>query len=261
MTVILQLFVLTILLFIAQEVFRRAGKWALWVIFFLIPLILTPFWFSVNEFDIFLWIKIYTVCFCVGWGTLMRFTSLGQKPWALGTIPLLLAANILEATVVDALGHGPAHMLNAITGVLLIARVPYGSTSVAIETTHRCRDLHLGLSRSWILGYTLWNWTFVAINYPVLAGHHIAVLGSMLIVAALDSRRWIQGRAFTLGLSLIATVTFYRSVFSTFNTSSWFDERIALVAAITALAFVATVSVRDYLFVVHAVRARAMQPS
>ena len=211
---LVQIVAVTMLLLLAYEVLRRAGKWISWGLFFAVPLTLTPYWFAVNDFDFFLWIKSYSVFFCIVWGTALRFTSLGERPWARTTIHLLLAGNILEAIAVDVLESGLAHTMNAIVGLILIATLPYGSDSSRIDTAGRSRDLLSGTSRTWIVGYTLWNWTFVYLNYPMLSGHHTAVLAAGLIVAAIDARQWTQARACTLGLNLLATATFYPEVTS-----------------------------------------------
>ena len=214
MQTLVQIVVVTILWLLAYEAFRRAGKWVSWGLFFLVPLALTPYWFAVNSFDLFWWVKSYSVYFCIVWGTALRFTSLGERPWACNTIHLLLAGNILEAIAVDVLETGLAHTLNASAGLILIATLPYGSDSSRIDSAGRYRDLHSGTSLRWIVGYTIWNWTFVYLNYPSLSGHHTAVLAAGLIVAAIDARRWTQARACTLGLNLLVSATFYPEVTS-----------------------------------------------
>lgn len=202
-----QVVALTALLFLLQELLRHCGKWILWTLFLAVPAALTPYWIAVNDFGPFLWIKCYSVFFCMCWGSALRFTWLGERPWARLTIPLLLAANVLEATVVDLLESGMAHRVNGLAGLLLIATLPYGVASTRVDTGSRCRDLYCGASLCWICGYTIWNWTFVCLNYPSLAEYHVAVLASALIIAVIDSRRWLQTRACTLGLNLLAMAT------------------------------------------------------
>jgi uncharacterized protein DUF5692 len=237
MYALLQIVAVTVVLLLAQEALRRASRWAVWGIFLVMPLVLTPYWMRVNELGLFSWFKYYTVCFCVCWGTALRFTSLGKRAWARSTIPLLLAVNILEAVAVDLLRHGLAHGLNAAAGLLLISTLTYGQDSTCIHSASGCTDLHYKTSRRWVIGYTLWNWTFVYLNYPALAGHHCAVLAAGLIVAIYDPRRWGQTRASTLGFSLLLTATFYDKMVAWMDTSIWFDEQIAVLAAAVGLAF------------------------
>jgi Family of unknown function (DUF5692) len=239
MYVLLQIIALTIVLLLAQGALRRTNQWVVWGIFLGMPLILTPYWIQVNELGLFSWFKYYTVFFCVCWGAALRFTSLGNRAWARSTIAPLLAVNILEAVVVDLVGHGLAHFLNATAGLLLIATLPYGANSTRIDSASCYRDLFCGTSRRWVIGYTFWNWAFVYLNYPSLAGHHTAVLAAGWIVAMIEPRRWGQTRAATLGISLLFTATFYNNMVAWMDTSSWFDEQLGIVAAGIAVVFMA----------------------
>ncbi|MFO0824663.1 MAG: DUF5692 family protein [Gemmataceae bacterium] len=237
MLVAFQVIALTVVLFLLQELLRHAGKWLLWTLFVAVPLALTPYWISINDFDPFVWIKIYSVCACVLWGVALRFTRLGESPLARLGIPLLLAGNIFEATVVDMLTGGLAHGLNVATGVLLIAFTPYGREDTQIATESRCRDAHLGLTRGWVIAYTLWNWTFVYLNYSAYIGQHTAVLLSAALVAAFDVQLWAQARACTLGLILIGMATFDAALLSWMDTSDWSNAGVGLAAAGIAFAF------------------------
>jgi hypothetical protein len=237
MLVLLKIIALTVLLLLVQEALRRATPWAVWGIFLLLPLVLTPYWIQINELGLFSWFKFYTVFFCVCWGVALRFTSLGDRAWIRCTIPLLLAINIFEATAVDLLAHGPAHTLNAVAGLLLIATQPYGQASTKIDAASSSRDLLYGTSRQWVIGYTFWNWTFVYLNYPALTGHHTAVLAAGLIVAMLAPERWSQTRASTLGANLLVTATAYKGMVAWLDTSTWFNDQLAILAAGISLAF------------------------
>jgi hypothetical protein len=259
MYVLLQIIALTVILLLAQEALRRATRWAVWGAFLLLPVILTPYWMQVNELGLFSWFKFYTVFFCVCWGTALRFTSLGSKAWARCTIPLLLAVNISEAVVLDLCGHGVAHSLNAVAGLLLIATMPYGHDSTRIDAANCCRDLLYGTSKRWVIGYTLWNWTFVLLNYPSLTGHHTAVLAAGLIVAMFDSRRWSQTRASTLGVNLLFTATCFKGMIAWMDTSNWFDEELAIVAAGLSLVFLTSYAVQSWLSPISPVGARFHQ--
>lgn len=239
MYVLLQIIAVTVLLLLVQEALRRATPWAVWGLFLLVPLALTPFWIRTNELGVFPWFKFYTVFFCVCWGTALRFTSLGNRDWARCTIPLLLAVNILEAVVVDLFSHGSAHALNATAGLLLIATLPYDRYAARIDSLNPCRDLLYGLSLRWVMGYTLWNLTFVYLNYPSLTGHHVAVLVAGLIVAINDPRRWLQARASTLGVNLLFTATYFDDMIAWMDTSTWFDDEVAIVAAGFGLVLIA----------------------
>jgi hypothetical protein len=235
MYALLAVFALTLVYLLAQELCRRLKLSCLLAIFGLLPLVLTPIWLQSRELDWFLWIKIYSVMFCICWGSCLRFTSLANSIRLRPTIPLLLAANILEATIVDALNAEWTHRLNAVTGVMLIASLPYTSDRTRIETASNLNDLRFDASMPWIVGYTIWNWTFVYLNYASFTGHHTAILAAALLVAIIDRHRWVQARACTLGLSLIPTATNYSGMRSLLNTTNWFDENLALFVGLSAL--------------------------
>lgn len=243
MYVPLQIIAVTVFLLLAQETLRRSSRWFVWGLFLVLPILLTPYWIRTNELGVFPWFKFYTVFFCVCWGTLLRFSVLGDCSWARSTISLLLAVNILEAVVLDLVGDGPAHALNAATGLLLIATLPYGKNSARIDSANRYRDMLYGTSLRWVIGYTLWNWTFVYLNYPSLTGHHTAVLAAGLIVTLHDPGRWAQTRASTLGVNLLGSATFFNPMIAWMDTSSWFDEHLGVVSACIGLAFMTTFAV------------------
>jgi hypothetical protein len=63
------------------------------------------------------------------------------------------------------------------------------------------------------------------------------VLAAGGIVAMVDPQRWGQTRASTLGFSLLVTATAYDGMIAWMDTTSWFDERIGVVAAGIAILF------------------------
>jgi hypothetical protein len=151
--------------------------------------------------------------------------------------------NVLEAVAVDCLGGGASHTLNAMAGVGLVAVLPRSLDATRIETGVHIRDIRFhGTSCRRIIGYAVWNWTFVYLNYPDLAGHYAAVLLSCVVVGATDPRLWLQARACTLGSHLMAMVTFPELIRSKLDTSSWSDPRVGLGAAALALLLAAWVA-------------------
>ena len=223
---------LIVMYLLAQEALRQCHLVCMWALFGLLPLALTPYWIHTSELDLFLWIKIYSVMFCICWGSWLRFSSQGKNPWFLWTVALLLSANILEATIVDMLRVGWAHGLNAFSGALLIVTLPFGARHTQVDDATGYCDLRFKASLPWIIGYTTWNWTFVYLNYSSYSGHHTAVLLAALIVAIGDPQRWLQVRAATLGLNLLITATSYTGMLSVIDTTSWFDAKIAIAAAL-----------------------------
>lgn len=172
-----------------------------------IPVALTPLWILRNSLDPFVWLKIYSVLFCACWGSWMRFAEVNEKSWLRYTIGLLLAGNILEALCVDLSSAGIAHHANAALALALLVCLPYRSSRPYVEKAACARDLRCKLPLTWIVGYTVWNWIFVWLNYPAFLGPHTAILAAALIVACRDPQLWVQARAATLGLNLIIMAT------------------------------------------------------
>lgn len=235
----LQILGLTFLLLAAQALLRRAGKWLVWGLFAALPVILLPYWAATNQFDPFVWTKIYSIFACDTWGTVLRFTRLGRSEWARRSIPVLVAVNIVEAVTVDLAGGGVIHLLNAAAGLALVLTLPYGRNDVQVDAVNQCRDLRMGTARGWVVGYTVWNWAFVLLNYPALVGYHAAVLAAALVVGLIDPARWTQTRGATLGLNFLAMATFHAPMRAWFDSAGWADPQLAPAVAGVALAVAA----------------------
>lgn len=221
---------------LVQELSRRAGLWPSIGAYLLVPALLTPYWIRTHEFGWFAWAKLYSVLASVWWLAAVRFTSLGERPWARAVMPALLALNILEAVALDVAASRPANLATACAGLLLVATLPLGSGTVRIDAAGPRRDLHSpGLSRGWLVAFAVWNWTFLYLNFPVIAGHHIAVLGAFLAVGLFDPRRAIQTRMLTLAPDLIALASFRAVLVPPLDTSHWADPTAGLVLAGLAL--------------------------
>ena len=121
--------------------------------------------------------------------------------WA---IVFLLALNILEAVIADSFR---GNWLNAAIGLSLIA-TQRGSKRIFTLPIGERSVVHYDLRWSWILSYTVWNFTVVCAIYPKHWFDHIAILGAPLLMAALarDARRWLEIRAFILATYAFALV-------------------------------------------------------
>jgi hypothetical protein len=227
---------LTAALVLLHEALRRTGPWPAAGLYLAAPVALTAYWLRVNDFGPFLWIKNYTILFCACYGTALRHTALVNRPAARSAVTVLLALNVLEAVALDLFAGGAVRALNAVAGVVLVAMLPWGADPARLVVCGRRRDGHYdGLSRLWIVGYSVWNWTFAYLNYPELAGQHGAVLLSALLVGLIDPRLWLQARAYTLGAYFIAFLTFSPLLADRFDTSSWSDPLVGGCAAVAAL--------------------------
>jgi hypothetical protein len=225
---VVRLMVFAVFLFLVQELFRRAGKWAAWGVFLVLPLTLVPYWVYLGQvgvytgFGVFPWVKLVSLQIAASWLTALRFTALGSSRWATGLLFLMLPVNMLEAITLDAFGGHLAHYLLVLTGFLLIFTVPHPMRGIRIDTAdHYCELRYVGMTRTWIAGYTLWNLTFVYLNYPVITGHHVAVLASAFVVGMADPSRWLQSRTFTLAADTLVLATIPGVVIPIADTSNW----------------------------------------
>jgi|TARA_B110000495_G_scaffold156912_1_gene140515 hypothetical protein len=229
MQLILPILGLALILFLIQEGLRRAGKWVTWIAILGLPLALTPYWLTCNEFGIFEWGKLYTILITACWLTALRFTRLYHRPWARLGLTALFGLNILEAVVVDLAAGQLASSLNAAAGLLLIVMLP--RSPHAISRHGKFADLNYeGVSLTWIIAFTLWNLTFLYVNYPVIFGHHIAVLGVPMIVSLFKRQRWLEVRINLLALDLLMLATFASLLIPPLDTARWHDPKLDIVA-------------------------------
>lgn len=246
MELVVRLITVAVLLILVQELFRRAGKWAAWGIFLVLPLAVAPYWAWMGHGGAytgvghFPWVKLVSLQVGACWLTALRFTPLGRSRWAVGSLFLMLPLNILEAVTQDAFGGHLAHYLVGLTGVLLVLSVPHPLRAIRVDTTDHYRELrYVGMTRTWIAGYTLWNWVFVYLNFPAVAGHQLAVLASAFAVGMVEPSRWLQSRTFTLAADLLVLATCPGVVIPFADTSHWASPHREDIAAGGCLVIVA----------------------
>lgn len=210
----LTLFLYTLLFFvglvIVEDISHRYPRLSL-IFFSIAPVILFTCWMLlIGAEDWFAWIKVFSVASGILVLSLLRITRLGKNgklvQW---TTYAFLTVNILEATIRDAVVGNVANYLNAVVGFLLIVTLEKVST-IHIDKKEGHRDLHWsGMTLPWIVGYTLWNWVFVYLNFGFESSiAHVAVLMSAFLVVFRDKDRWLQARAFTLGMFFVVFHTF-----------------------------------------------------
>ncbi len=225
---------LSIILIIVQESVRRAKRTISGFIFLAVPIILTPLWIFTNDFGVFAWAKLYTIILTACWLWSLRFTALYDQQWARVVLIRLFQLNILEAVAVDISAWRWASILNAASGTFLLMALPR-----SIEGVSRCRphaDLdYKDISRGWMTAFSLWNIAFLYLHFPVIVGHHIAVLGSTLIVGLYEPRRWLQCRIITLSLDLVLLASFSSILVPALDTSEWHTADGEIVVATISL--------------------------
>lgn len=246
MDLVAKLVFIAVLLILVQELFRRAGKWTAWGVFLLLPLALVTYWAWMGRagayagVGVFPWVKLVSLQVAACWLTALRFTSLGRSRWALTLMFLMLPLNILEAVTQDAFGGHLAHYLLGFIGILLILAVPHPMTAIRVDTADRYRELrYVGMTRTWIAGYTLWNGAFVYLNYPAIAGHQFAVLASAFLVGMAEPSRRLQSRVLTLATDVLVLPTFPGTLIPFTNTSHWASPHREAIAVGACLAIAA----------------------
>ena len=205
LALILYALLLFVGLVITEEIFHCYPKFSL-AFFSIVSVVLFSCWILlVGGADWFPWAKVLSIASGIIVLSLLRTTKLGSNAKLVAwTTYAFLTINILEATVRDAVVGNLANYLNAAAGFLLIVTLEKLRT-VRIDKKGEHRDLlWSGMTLSWIVGYTLWNWTFVYLNFGFQSSvMHIAVLGSAFLVVFRNKDRWLQARAFTLGMYFV----------------------------------------------------------
>ena len=184
--------------------------------------------------------------FSVCWVTALRYTPLSRRALALFGMIIILVINITEAVALDLFGGHLDHYYVMIAGILVIMTLPRSRHAISVGAGNRNCDLHYeGMTRIWIVGYTLWNWAFVYLNYPIVAGQHLAVLASAFVVGMIEPRRWLQARAYTLATYVFVLATFRDFQTSWMDTSHWTNPFARIVVAATCLGIVVISTARD----------------
>jgi hypothetical protein len=224
---------------LANELFRRSLVLT-GLAFIVFPAVMTPHWIRSERVDWFLWAKLYSVVGGIVLMQLFRFTRVAKTAWGARVLWVVLFANILEAVVHDATSVGIWHRLNALSGVLLILSQP-SARDIHVDESSPHRDLVWDMRWGWILGYTLWNWTFVETNFTEGAARHVAILGVPLFASLLrGSGAWIQARAFILGVDLLMRFTDDIGLRIAPAPRSWYAGRIGVVGVVVALCWTVT---------------------
>lgn len=224
---------LFLVLFGLDELARRSRIFA-WGFFLALPLLIVPIGGNAPECDAFAYVKLFTMLLTVWWLNALRFTQWKHQSVAFSLFVALPVLNVAEAIGDDALGGTVPHGLNAAAGVLVLAT--FFAHPLAITLAGPRGDLRWkGLSRTWIVAYSGWNWCFVYLNYPSIAGASIAILGMPLLVGLVDRDRWAQSRFHTLAAALILMYAWPALFTVRFGTADWSwpaGQRLAAMASL-----------------------------
>ena len=226
------LFVLFTLM--AFNEFGRSTKWGGITLFVILPVILTIFvWPTTaapgNEYGTgtwFNWVKTYSaLAGCVWFMALRYIPKLREKKWALALPAIILAVNILEASirdfqcfsygawdgaVIDNLWvmSGPWNIMNGIAGILNVITI-CGWTGIFIANNETKDMIWPDMIWAWILAYDIWNFAY---TYNCISDHSI-YCGLILILSCtipafwIKRGAWLQHRAHTLALWIMFVMT------------------------------------------------------
>jgi len=216
-----------IFLLIAHQIVRRYQIIA-WIVFLLGPFLLLPLALHQPSSD-FVWLKVYSVCLGTCWLLACRYSLLGQKNWALWILWAFFAVNILEAVTEGFLVGNIINYICCIPGILLFLTLP-PPKEINVDT-QPIRDLLWNTPMMWIIGYSLWNWTFVYVTWPEFGIRHVAVLLASLLIGFIDNKLWIQSRALILGIYLLIHFS-YDAVLKPMDLTNVYNFPLAMSAAI-----------------------------
>ena len=198
---VLSIIVYFFVLLLLNEILRRYPKILLFF-FGIFPLLTIHIWGPRWGSDWFVHAKLFSVWLASIWKWAIRFTKLSEKTWALMVVQFLLMLNCAEASVKD---FQMGNYLNAAAGFLLVLTVP-GPKTISVDKEGKWRDFFYDIPFLWVLGYTIWNFTFVAGSFPHMYRMHIPILLAALIPGYFNNRMWNQARGFTLGIHFVFQV-------------------------------------------------------
>lgn len=233
--------ILFVSLVVLQEIFRRYPRFSL-AFFSAALIIFFPCWvLLIGVEDWFIYMKAISVVGAIVIFSFFRLTKWKIAKWIQWTTYLVLSANILEASVKDLLAGSMTHYMNAIAGILLIATLNKIHT-IHIDTKGKYKDLLWGsMTLAWIIGYTIWNWVFVYLNLTPGSGNHLAVLAAALVIVFVNKERWLQARAFTLGIYFFASHVF--PIIESCPLITTYNEQVGFYLALASFVFMAVYTI------------------
>lgn len=221
-------------LFLFEVLARRIPSWMLLTGFTVIPIGLTPLWVSSHSWGIFEWAKLYTIILTAIGLVLFRGHDATRFRWMGSALKYLFALNILEASLVDFSSGAVPGVMNGLAGVLLVLTLPKKEPYVLTNGLYR-EVRFPGFRRTWLTSFTVWNLCFLYMNYTLIFGHHLIVLGVTLAIGWGETGRWLQARILLLTIDLVALATFSTSLIAFFDTAGWYNPDIGRVLAFVSL--------------------------
>lgn len=212
-----------------------------WMVFLVCPFLLLQLAIHQNS-NYFIWIKVYSVCLGAAWLLACRYTSLLQWKKALWMLWAFFALNILEAIIEGILTGNILNYINCIPGILLFFTLPTAK-EIHVDTNSPTRDLLWNTPLMWIIGYSIWNWTFLYITWPQFGLRHLIILLASLLISIRNNKLWIQSRAFILGIYLLIHFS-YDALFKPLDISVSYNFSLAMTTVIFGTIWMAIYSIQ-----------------
>jgi hypothetical protein len=228
------IFLLFIVLVLLQELTRRSVFISL-LFFVVLPTVLAPYWMIYADNSWFYWLKNYATLITASLMLLCRINMVSISRWVKVLTGGILIVHMLLPIVDSALHNTLLGYLNAVNGLILIALLP-DVNRISMAARNKLNDFLWDVSYFWMLGYSLWGWTFVYINYPENIGRTTALILSSLVVSLYRKELWLQARVATLAIYLQAIFT--SKVFvELIYTPDWYYHQVAWSAVLLSLAW------------------------
>lgn len=238
--IVVYITLLTILSLFSNEMIRRFS-WIAWTVFLVVPAFFTYWWINSAHEPIFYWFKVYSVLLGGCWLLAVRFTPLKEYRWPFILGYCMFVINVMEAVVQDVSAGQWFNFLNAVAGLLLlISQVRYEGMRVNLNSPYH--DFEWNLTLLWIIGYTIWNWTFVYLNFPDQLGRVSAILLAALLIGIIKPKLWFQTRVFTLGVSVIILFS-YKPLFTYVDTTILYHHNIGIICAMLSFMYMAVYTI------------------
>lgn len=183
--------------------FPKLGFWSLLIA----AMALTPWWIYLEIHAPFMWVKLYSV---VGgslyllWACTRSREQSNEEHFS-SVLRWLMYINIAEAVAqnfVTAWSTGQsANALNALAGICVILTFPRHRFVRMSGADPRL--LLSDVSWTWILGYTMWNFTFVLLEWSDYFLIQFATLAIPFCAALLKRELWPAVRAYSLAACLL----------------------------------------------------------
>lgn len=263
------IFLFVLFSLMAFNEFGRSTKWGGIALFVVVPIVLTIFvWPTTaamgNEYGTgtwFNWAKTYSaLAGCVWFMALRYIPKFAKKKWALCLPAVILAVNILEASIrdfqcfsygawngamVDNLWvmSGPWNIMNGIAGLLNIITI-CGWAGIFISKSETKDMIWPDMIWTWIIAYDLWNFAY---TYNCISDHSLYCGLALLLSCTIPTffikkGAWLQHRAQTLALWIMFVMTIPQfadriaPVSTTHNPKAFFCVSLISLLANAALA-------------------------